>query len=108
MIRTLRWISLAAFLFASPVAAQSPPTRTITLTFDYIEAGGSFDWTRETAMGNDHKRNMSIIHEENGVEIFRTNYFETFPIIYQQFTGFAQVEKVKVRLVISYDFSELG
>jgi hypothetical protein len=41
-------------------------------------------------------------------EIGRTNYFECFPIRYEQFTGFGQVEKLKERLVIAYGFSEPG
>lgn len=42
------------------------------------------------------------------VETGRTNYFEVFPIRYEQFTGFGQVEKLKERVVIAYGFSELG
>ena len=49
-----------------------------------------------------------VIQESGGVETGRTNYFEVFPIIYQQFTGFGQPEKVKERVVIAYGFSEPG
>jgi hypothetical protein len=58
------------------------------------------------------KKNMSIIEEsipgDLGSELFRTNYFECFPIIYRFFTGFGQPEKAKFRIVIAYGFAELG
>jgi hypothetical protein len=51
---------------------------------------------------------MSIIQEAGGVEVSRTNYFECFPLSFQHVTGFGQPEKVKLRLVVAYGFSELG
>ncbi|MGH9139988.1 MAG: collagen-like triple helix repeat-containing protein [Vicinamibacterales bacterium] len=91
-----------------PAVEVDTNLRTITLTFDYIEAGDAFEWTRQVATGLDSTRAMSIIHEEGGAETFRFNYFEVFPLIYQEFSGFGQVEKGKVRLVIAYGIAEHG
>jgi len=94
---------------AYPVVEVDPVNRTITLTFDYVEAGEAFSWARNTALGAGQKRAMSIIQESApGTETSRTNYFEVFPISFQHITGFGQVEKVKLRVVIAYGFSELG
>ena len=41
-------------------------------------------------------------------ELSRTTYWGVFPIQYQQFTGFGQFEKLKERITLSYDYSELG
>jgi hypothetical protein len=51
---------------------------------------------------------MSVIQETGGVETSRTNYFGVFPIGYEHLTGFGQPEKVKERVVVSYDYSEPG
>jgi choline dehydrogenase-like flavoprotein len=91
-----------------PVVEVDTASRTITLTFDYVEAGEAYDWIHRTALGLDHKRAMSIIQETGGLETSRTNYFEIFPMIFRHFTGFGQTEKVKLRIVIAYGFAELG
>jgi hypothetical protein len=91
-----------------PVVEVDTANRTITLTFDYIEAGEVWAWPYSTAIGLDHKRNVSIIQEVNGMETSRTNYFECFPIVFQHVTGFGQPEKVKIKLVVAYGYSELG
>jgi hypothetical protein len=90
------------------VAEVDTVNRTVTFTFDYIEAGDAFEWIRQTALGLEQKRSMSIIQEAGGVEVSRTNYFECFPLSFQHVTGFGQPEKVKLRLVVAYGFSELG
>ena len=77
--------------------------RTITLTFDYTEAGQMYQWVRDIAIGTGSKRAMSIIQEVNGSEVSRRNYYEVFPIWYQQTTGFGQIEKLKEKVVLSYD-----
>jgi hypothetical protein len=91
-----------------PVVDVDTANRTVTMTFDYIEAGELWDWIYLTAIGQSQKRAMSIIQEANGIETSRTNYFEVFPIAFQHFTGFGQPEKVKIRLVIAYGHSEAG
>ena len=91
-----------------PVAQVDTVNRTITLTFDYVEAGSAYLYTREIALGLDGKRAMSIIQETNGLETSRTNYYEAFPILFQHVTGFGQPEKAKIRLVIAYGHSEIG
>jgi hypothetical protein len=91
-----------------PAVVVDAVNRTITLTFDYIESGDAFYWARNTAIGSESRRSMSVIQESGGTEVSRTNYFEVFPIVYQQLTGFGQVEKFKVRLVIAYGYSQAG
>ena len=82
--------------------------RTVTLTCDYIEGGECYSWIFNAATGMDHKRAMSIIQEANGMETSRTNYFEVFPIAFHHFTGFGRPEKVKLRILIAYGYSEEG
>ena len=95
-----------------PVVVDDPVNRTLTLTFDYVEGGSIFDWARQVAMigtFNFGRKNMSVIAESSpGVETGRTNYFECFPIRYENFTGFGQVEKIKERIVVTYGFQEPG
>ena len=93
---------------AYPVVEVDTASRTITLTFDYVEGGDTWGWVRQTALGLSNRRAMSIIDEKGGVEVGRTNYFEVFPIIYRQFTGFGQAEKAKERIVIAYGWSEIA
>jgi hypothetical protein len=91
-----------------PVVEHDPVSRTLTMTFDYIEGGGMWDWVVLTAEGRDGRRNLSLIDLDGDRETGRTNYFECFPVRYEQFTGFGQVEKVKERVVIAYGFSQPG
>ena len=92
-----------------PVAEVDTVNRTITLTFDYREAGDVYRYIRAIAQGADAPRSMSIITETpDGIETFRMNYFEVIPIALQHFTGFGQPEKVKIRLVIAYGFAEVA
>lgn len=95
-----------------PVVEDDPVNRTLTMTFDYTEGGGIFQWVWNVAIHGTSgfgKKSLSVIEESSpGVEIGRTNYFECFPIRYEQFTGFGQPEKVKERVVLSYDWSEQG
>jgi hypothetical protein len=92
-----------------PVVAVDTVNRTITLTFDFAEAGIAFPWIAEIATGHGSPTSMSIIQEDvNGVETSRTNYFSVFPIVFQHFTGFGQPEKVKFRLVVAYGLAEPG
>jgi hypothetical protein len=92
-----------------PVAEVNTVNRTITLTFDYREAGDIYRYIRGTALGAEDPRAMSIIQETpDGNETSRTNYYECVPIALQHFTGFGQPEKVKIRLVMAYGYWELG
>ncbi len=89
-----------------PAVALDTTNRTITLTFDYTEAGNICKWVEDTASGLETKQDLSIIQEVNGTEVSRRNYFEVFPIWYQQTTGFGQIEKLKEKVVISYNRDE--
>lgn len=82
--------------------------RTVTLIFDYTEAGDIYQWTKNIAEGFPEKKNMSVITEVNGSEVSRRNFFGVFPISFQYTTGFGQVDKLKERVVISFDFWENG
>jgi hypothetical protein len=93
---------------AYAVVQDDAVNRTLTLTLDYIEGGGFWSWVVAIAEGRDGNRSGSVIQMDGDQEIGRTNYYECFPIRYEQFTGFGQVEKLKERLVIAYGFSEPG
>jgi hypothetical protein len=91
-----------------PVVHQDATARTLTMTFDYVEGGGVFQWVTNVAQGDTQRRAISLIQMNGNQETGRTNFFECFPIRYEQFTGFGQVEKIKERVVIAYGFSEPG
>lgn len=93
---------------AFPVVEHDAAHRTLTMTFDYVEGGGIWFWVVNTAQGQGQNRALSVIEMNGNVETGRTNYFEVFPIRYEQFTGFGQVEKLKERVVIAYGYSEPG
>jgi hypothetical protein len=66
-------------------------------------------WVEDVAEGREQGRKaLSVIDTNGDTETGRTNYFECFPIRYEQLTGFGQVEKTKERVVIAYGFSERG
>jgi len=104
------------------IAGEGPPffypqveldevNRTITLTYDYNEGGDLYNWVKETIQGIGAKRSSSIIETTNGdptTEISRINYFECFPIKFEQFYGFGLNTKLKTRIVISYDYWQVG
>ncbi|HMP71628.1 MAG TPA: hypothetical protein PKE55_00020 [Kiritimatiellia bacterium] len=93
-----------------PVVEIDSTDRIVTLTFDYVEGGDILPWVHSIASQgtpNAGKRDMSVIYEDNFVELYRTNYYGVFPIHYQIFTGFGQDIKGKERVVLSYDFEEL-
>lgn len=80
------------------------------MEFDYSEGRGIWGWVEATATvgtAGFQRQNISTIFERNdGMEIGRNNYFETFPIEYQHFTGFGQDNKAKARLVLHYEWAE--
>jgi hypothetical protein len=90
-----------------PVVEHDATNRTITMTFDYVEGGGIWIWVEHVAEGREQaSKALSIIQMNGSTETGRTNYFECFPIRYEQFTGFGQVEKVKERVVLAYGYWE--
>jgi hypothetical protein len=91
-----------------PAVTVDTTNRTITLIYDYTEAGKMYEWVRETAKGLAGRRVLAIIQEVNGTEISRRNYFEVFPIWYQQTTGFGQIQKLKEKVVLAYGWDESG
>ena len=87
-----------------PVLAEDINNRTVTLTLDYTEGAGMYVWVQQTVQGTAQKRLVShILTDSTGLQIGRINYVGCFPISYQQFTGFGQVEKLKERVTLSYD-----
>lgn len=92
-----------------PVVEHDATNHTLTMTFDYAEGGGIWKWVEDVAEGREQGRKaLSVIDMNGDTETGRTNDFECFPIRYEQFTGFGQVEKIKERVVIAYGFSERG
>jgi hypothetical protein len=79
--------------------------RTLTLTYDYVEGHGIFDWVEFTAEGLLDLKSISWIQDEGPPEV-RRNYFSCFPIKYEQFWGYGLDLKIKARVVISYDWAE--
>lgn len=76
--------------------------RTVTLTYDFVEGNGIYDWVMATKSGIGIKRSMSIIDTD------WTNYFGVFPIKYEIIDGFGLDTKVKASVVLSYDVSEIA
>lgn len=95
-----------------PVVVDDPVAKTLTMTFDYNEGGGIFDWAADYAVRGTSvlaRRPLALVYEDNrGVELGRNNFFECFPIRYQHFTGFDIDTKGREQVVISYDFASNG
>jgi hypothetical protein len=92
-----------------PVVAVDTVNRTITMTFDYNEAGEAFEWIRNIAIGADGRTAGSLITENAaGQETFRMNYFEVFPVSFQHISGFGLADKGKFRLVLAYAIEEVA
>ena len=93
-------------IFYAPVEIDDK-NRTITITLDYIESGEIWQWVKETARGRDTRKALSIADwEPDKGEKNRVIYLNCFPIRYRQFTGFAQSNKAKERVIISYSKRE--
>jgi hypothetical protein len=83
---------------------------TVTLTFGY-EAGlrELYLWMLNFVDGIADIRSMSVITYGAGGfgdEVSRRNYFEVFPLSFEQINGFQSDVKGQFRVVLSYDFSE--
>jgi hypothetical protein len=84
--------------------------QTLTLTFGY-EAGFSETllWIESFADGTGVKRAVSVITYSDDTlttETHRQNYYEVFPIRFEQIDGFGTDIKGRYRLVVSYDVTE--
>ena len=103
----VEWAGIMNGLY--PVVTVDTVNRTVTMIFDYNEAGPIYEWIRNIAMGNEGRRNGSLITENAaGVETFRMNYYEAFPISFQHISGFGQAEKGKFKLVVAYTLEEVA
>lgn len=90
-----------------PVVKVDEQKLTITLTWDFNEGHGIYDWVLQTISGIHDKRAMSVIQRNvAGQETSRTNYFECLPIRYEQM-NYDVPEKAKGRVVIAYGSSKL-
>ena len=83
---------------------------TLTLDFGY-EAGLSqtYTWLLNFMNGIFDRRSMSVITfgpGGYGDEVSRRNYYEVFPILFQQVDGFQHDVKGRFRLILSYDLAE--
>ncbi len=107
-------LEINGVLDAYAVVVDDPVARTLTVTLDYVEGGGLFTWVDEiarlgTGLDGLRRRSLSVIQDTSpcsGNEAGRTNYFEIFPIRYENFTGFGQAIKIKERVVIAYALQE--
>ncbi len=88
--------------------------QTLTLTFEYAEGGDILAWwmqaNHDASQGFVNNRNLSVIRQElvgtQRREILRINYYDVYPIRYQQIGGFGQREKLKERIVLRYRLRE--
>lgn len=92
-----------------PAVTVDEVSRTITLTMDYNEGAGVFNWARSVAMGVIGNKDVSIIETSDGVtEISRKNYYECITIKWELIYGFGLNVKLKTRVVIAYGFWQNG
>ncbi len=101
-------VEIAGVTTFYPEVEVDDPNRTLTLTYDFVEGFQIWDWVIDTIKGIGEKKDMSVIQEEGGIEVSRNNYFGGFPIKYEQVTGFGLDTKIKARVVLSFDFWEVG
>lgn len=93
----------------SPVVAVNETDRTITLTMDFNEGAGIYDWAKNTVRGLSSPKVMAVIETTDGItETSRKNYFECITIKWELIYGFGQNNKLKARVVIAYGFWENG
>jgi len=91
----------------SPAVVVNETNRTVTLTMDYYEGKGIYDWAKNTVRGLSYPKNMSIIETTDGVtETSRKNYFECISIKWELIYGFGLNNKLKARVVIAYGWWE--
>ena len=82
--------------------------RTMALTYPIAEGNGLKTWSRNILSGIPDLRSGSVIQESGGVEVSRENYYGMFPLSWEIFDGFGLHDKIKARVVISFDFHEPG
>lgn len=91
----------------SPAVEVNETARTITLTMDYNEGMGIYNWAKQTVQGLSSAKGMSIIETTDGVtETSRKNYYECISIKWELIYGFSLNKKLKARVVIAYGFWE--
>jgi hypothetical protein len=91
----------------SPAVSVDTIQRTVTLTFDFNEGAGIYDWCSQTVKGLSSPKSFSIIETTDGVtEISRKNYFESIPIKWEIIYGFGLNNKLKGRVIIAYGYWE--
>lgn len=78
--------------------------RTLTITYDFVEGFGLFNYMAYIVSGVPDKRSLDLIYESGGVEISRENYYGVFPMKYEQYYGYGLSSKIKGRITMSYDY----
>ena len=80
----------------------------VTLSYDITEGFGLASWVRFMAQGLAPNQTMSVIQQDSGGnETSRTNFYEVFPVSWEIYNGFGLHNKIKARIVLSFDFSEI-
>ncbi len=93
----------------TPAVEIDYTNRTITLTMDYLEGAGIYQWVKNVITGLQDKKDMSVIETTDGLtEISRRNFYGVMPIKYEHIYGFGLNTKLKARIVIAYGFWEEG
>lgn len=90
-----------------PTVEDDTSARALTLTFDYQEGQGIFDWVRATVQGMDTIADIAVTELDSSLEpASRRNYSGCFPVAYEQFTGYDLDTKIKARVIVSYNIAE--
>jgi len=91
-------------------ASINEKQRTLTISGDYSETEALLDWANDIATqgtSSQGLRDMTVVyHDKSGTEIGRNNFYNCFPIRYQQIDGFGQDIFGKEEVVISYDLAQ--
>lgn len=85
--------------------------RTITLTFNFDEAGETFLWIFNTLKGGEPPTDMSVVETPDGTfenETSRRLFFNVIPIRFENIYGFGQDAKMKLQVTIAFGYWQEG
>jgi hypothetical protein len=99
-----------------PAVAVDTENRTITLTYDWQEAAGIFEWAESAAKNGAqfNRTSISIIEVDGSStatplpETSRTNYFDAFPISFDVVDGFGTSTRQEHRIIVTYGSKQAG
>ncbi|MCP4678065.1 MAG: hypothetical protein GY854_21640 [Deltaproteobacteria bacterium] len=93
-----------------PEVQVNRSANTITMTYDHNEGRGLYRWLKNVVSGKSRRQVVadgSIIQLNSaGKESSRENFFGLFPIEFKVMEGVGRSTQTKIRVVLSYNFSE--